>query len=689
MKRSGSDLVLAFFVVAVAVMLLVPLPTWLLDILLASNLGFALLLLLVGLSSASALSLLSFPAILLLTTLYRLSLSVASTRLILTQGDAGRVIEAFGTLLVRGEVLVGLVLFLIITIVNFIVIARGSSRVSEVAARFALDALPGKQLAIDADLRSGLMTPDEAQARREDLRRESQLYGSMDGAMKFVQGDAIAGLFIIAVNIFAGIYLGVRGGLTFSEAIETYTRLTVGDGLVHQIPAILISICAGIVVTRVSSGEGATLGKDLGAQIFTRPGVLLFSGAVVAFFGVLPGLPTMPFLLVGVSLAGAGAFAWRRASPLVRLSVSLPGGADGRVPLLGRVDHDGRLVVQVEAGLYSRLVRDDGSRIQAFWQRLGDDFVEACGFRTPLLNLVADDGLGMNNYRVLVSGAEVLAGQLIPDTICVQLSPDNARALGLDLVSETRLPHSGGRIFWAPQDRATRAVLEAAEMPYFEPLEYVCIQAVDFLRRHPEEVFGLTDVHQQLKSLEKKHPGLMSEVFREAFVNVSQLTEVLQELVRQGFSIRDFRSIVEQVAAFCGERGISLSDSSEFDPEDLIAYLRLHRRRAFVGALLTQRKTLKVVLLKEETSSQISDGVILGQSPSLALDPDALGALERQLGEILGPIRTRGLGPVSLLCATEVRPQVVKLLSVIEPLLRVVTFDQLEASTPVESIGAW
>lgn len=270
----NSDAMLALFVVAVAMMLLIPLPTPLLDLLLALNISFALLLLLVGLYMPNALALLAFPALLLLTTLFRLSLNVASTRLILSRGEAGRVIEAFGMFLIGGELVVGMVIFTIITIVNFIVIARGATRVSEVAARFALDALPGKQMAIDADLRAGLMSAEEARRRRDDLRKESQLYGAMDGAMKFVQGDAIAGFFIIITNILGGLYMGVHGGMGLGDALQRYTLLTVGDGLVSQIPALLISICAGIVVTRVSSGENRTLGSELGMQLFQSPFLL-------------------------------------------------------------------------------------------------------------------------------------------------------------------------------------------------------------------------------------------------------------------------------------------------------------------------------------------------------------------------------------------------------------------------------
>ena len=303
-----SDVFVAVFVLCIALLLLVPLPTMLLDFLIAFNIGFSLLLLLIGLSLQNALSLLTFPTLLLLSTLFRLSLNVASTRLILSEGEAGDVIRSFGTFLISGKLAVGLIIFLIITVVNFIVIARGASRVSEVSARFVLDSLPGKQMAIDSELRMGTISAEEAKLKREELRKESQLFGSMDGAVKFVQGDAIAGIFITFVNIFGGMYLGIKNGLSFEDAVQTYTMLTVGDGLVTQIPALFISICAGIIVTRVSSGKDSTLGSDLFSQVLKNKKIIYFVSFAILIFGTLPGLPFLPFLLTSLLLIAAGYF---------------------------------------------------------------------------------------------------------------------------------------------------------------------------------------------------------------------------------------------------------------------------------------------------------------------------------------------------------------------------------------------
>jgi type III secretion protein V len=293
-----ADVILVALVVSITAMLIVPLPTILLDVLLVINISFSILLLLVGLYLPNSAALYTFPTILLLSTLFRLGLNVASSRLILSQGDAGQVIESFGTFLIRGQIVVGIIIFTIVTIVNFIVISKGATRVSEVAARFALDSLPGKQTAIDNDARAGVISADEARRKRDDLRRDSQLYGSMDGAMKFVQGDAVAGFFIILTNIIGGVYMGLSAGMPLAEAVQSYTVLTVGDGLVTQIPGLLTSICAGIIVTRVSSVDVSTLSTDLRVQLFSQPITLLITGGILIVFAALPGVPAFPFLLV-------------------------------------------------------------------------------------------------------------------------------------------------------------------------------------------------------------------------------------------------------------------------------------------------------------------------------------------------------------------------------------------------------
>ena len=689
-----SDLVLALFVVAITAMLLVPLPTALLDVLLAANISFALLLLLVGLYMPNALALLAFPSLLLLTTLFRLALNVASTRLILSQGDAGRVIEAFGTFLIRGEVIVGVIIFTIITVVNFIVIARGASRVSEVAARFALDALPGKQMAIDSDLRAGLLRPEEAQRRREDLRKESQLYGAMDGAMKFVQGDAVAGFFIILTNIVGGLYLGVSHGMGFSEAVETYTVLTVGDGLVNQIPALLISICAGIVVTRVSSGENTTLGSDVGAQLFTRPGTVLFSGAVLFVIATLPGVPTVPFLLVGTGFVAVAYVLMRRHRAVVaagpELALDAPpravGGGGGGVAELEGPD-DSRILIILDSAVLARSYLAATERYRGWWEELRSDFYGEVGIRLPDLVVSSDERLVAGGYRVLINGTILDEGSVPLDAMLVEVAPDNADALGLEVIEPVDHPLSGQRVFWAKQSAAGRSIADAANLRVFDFFGFIGLRAAACLQRHPEEIFTLTEMHALLKVVESRHPGLLADVFKGNFINVARFTEIFQELIREGISVREYRQIIEAVATYCSR--YSSLEIDEFDLHEVVAFVRVARRRQFVPRLLSPRRTLRVVTLDAQLERVLEGAAVDAPELPLAIEPDALERYALELDAIIGPVRSRGVLPVAVLCSRELRHKVLNFMRTANRAVGVVTFEELDPTVGVEPVGIW
>ncbi|MFM1849160.1 MAG: hypothetical protein RL417_2634 [Pseudomonadota bacterium] len=693
-RTRRSDLILALFVVAITAMLLVPLPTPLLDVLLAANISFALLLLLVGLYMPNALALLAFPSLLLLTTLFRLALNVASTRLILSQGDAGRVIEAFGTFLIRGEVVVGVIIFTIITVVNFIVIARGASRVSEVAARFALDALPGKQMAIDSDLRAGLLRPEEAQRRREDLRKESQLYGAMDGAMKFVQGDVVAGFFIILTNIVGGLYLGMSGGMGFSDAVQTYTVLTVGDGLVTQIPALLISICAGIVVTRVSSGENTTLGTDVGSQLFTRPGTVLFSGAVLFVIAALPGVPTLPFLLVGLSFVAA-AFVLARRNNGVGGGVSsaasdstplaLVGGRGAIAELEG--PDEGRILMVLDGAVLSRLYRGAAERCTGWWRELQADFYADVGIRLPELVVSADERMIAGGYRIVVNGTTVEEGVIPLDVVLIEVSPDSADVLGLEVVEEVEHPLTGQRVFWARQTGATKAIADAANLRFVDFFGFLALRTAAFLQQNPEEIFTLTEMHALLKMVEGRHPGLLADVFKRNFVNVARFTEIFQELVREGVNVREYRQIIEAIATYCSR--YSSLEEDEFDLHEVVAFVRVARRRQFVSLLLSPRRTLRVVTLDGRLERLLESAAVDAPELPLAIEPDALERFAAELDALVGPVRQRGLLPIAVLCSRELRHKVLSFMRTSNRRVKVVTFEELDPAIGIEPVGVW
>ena len=344
-----NDLMLALLLVAIIVLIIMPMPTVLVDVLIALNMGISTILLMTAIYLKGPLEFSTFPSVLLVTTLFRLALSITTTRLILLQGDAGEIVYTFGNFVVGGNLTVGIVIFLIITIVQFLVITKGSERVAEVAARFSLDGMPGKQMSIDADMRGGAIDMEEAQKRRGLVEKESQLYGSMDGAMKFVKGDAIAGLIIIFVNIAAGVSIGVfTKGLPAGEALQLYSVLTVGDGLISQIPALLISITAGMIVTRVSTEEASDLGTEIGGQLMAKPKALLVGGGLLLGFGLVPGFPTLTFVFLAAVIGGGGIYQLRKAS-----KGNAEGDSGGGIPAMqaaasGKPDKNQRLDQQEE-----------------------------------------------------------------------------------------------------------------------------------------------------------------------------------------------------------------------------------------------------------------------------------------------------------------------------------------------------
>jgi type III secretion protein V len=690
-----SEVVLLAFVIAIAAMLIVPLPTPLLDVLLVVNISFSILLLLVGLYVANSASLYTFPTVLLLSTLFRLGLNVASSRLILSQGDAGRVIESFGTFLIRGEVVVGIIIFSIVTIVNFIVIAKGATRVSEVAARFFLDSLPGRQLVIDNDARAGVISAEEARQKRDHLRLESQLYGSMDGAMKFVQGDAVAGIFIIMVNIVGGIYMGISSGLSFADAAQTYTVLTVGDGLVTQIPSILTSICAGIIVTRVSSSETSTLGIDLRTQLFSQPVTLMVTALILVVFAVLPGIPAAPFLLVAATAVGAGVFLIKRERALpVRSGVA---GEYRRTGSSSDVRHergvreigDGALLLELDDAVLFKAYRGQLQRYNDAWQDFNEGFHSNVGMVLPDLSVAHNDLLAPSSYRVSHSGVEMVSGPVAADALLVEVSSCQAAVLGLPVLKEEDHPISGHRIFWTRNTPQIRGILDAGAVRSYDFFEYICLRIASFSLRHPEEFLSVTDVHSLLRQIEKRNPGLIAEGFGKEFVSVPRLTEVLHELVRQGVSIRDFRGVIEGVASYCSAHRVSLDDDAGVEVAEVVRHLRGNRRRQVLRRFLGSSQTLHVVSLSDEVERTLQDADFENKSLPVAVEAAVLDELMQGLSNVLKPVLEQGILPIALLCSNEVKEKVLSITRMTKQSLFVTTFEELDPSISVQQIGMW
>jgi type III secretion protein V len=670
-----ADGALAAFVVLLVGMMVVPLPTVLLDVLLASNIAIAVLLLLVALHLRDGLALSVFPTLLLVTTLYRLALNISSTRLILLQADAGSVIRAFGGFVVQGNYVVGAIVFLLLTIVQFVVIAKGSERVAEVAARFALDAMPGKQMSIDAELRAGAIGQGEARRRRLQLQRESALYGAMDGAMKFVKGDAIAGILVTGVNLLGGLGVGVgMRGMGVVPSLETYGLLTIGDGLVSQIPALLISTAAGVVVTRVAADEDdgaedrredaaasegtgveSSLGTDVGRQVFGDPRSLRIAAAFLVALALVPGLPMLPFSVLGAAfflLARAldGARRRRLASPLERAeqveSARETRARKERVPVVTPV------AVHLAPPLAARLVEDDGSSgplLDRALPALRDRLFDELGLSLPGVRVRADPALGADSdpgapdaqaYRLLWQEMPVDGGRLPLDAGWVQADPETLLEQGVRGAVRETAPDPLGRP--GPRSRVPESAAgELAELglPLEDAAEVIARHLERWVHRRAGDLVGLQEVQTLVDQLERVYPALVRNVVPRP-VPLALLADVLRRLAEEGVSIRPLREILEALAVHA---------PNERDPLALAELVRSALGRALTHRLLVDG-ALPVILLEAEVEEALADAIHTTPTGRyLALAPSLARELVAEARRLVEAAQDQGVGrPVFL-----------------------------------------
>jgi type III secretion protein V len=632
-----ADAVLAGIVIAVVALMIVPLPTWLLDLLIASNIAGSVVILLVSLYVSEALKIASFPTLLLITTLIRLALNVSSTRLILLQADAGEVIRAFGTFVVRGNYVVGAVIFLILTIIQFIVIAKGSERVAEVGARFALDAMPGKQMAIDAELRSGAIDGAEARARRRSLVRESQFYGAMDGAMKFVKGDVIASLLITVVNILGGLAIGVgQKGLEPVAALKRYGLLTIGDGLVTQIPALVIATGAGVLVTRVASEEADTpLGAELASQLFGQPQALRVGSFFVLLLALVPGLPTLPFLVIGALLLLGSRARTKTLRSTKERALNEPaqrrtsgGGAELRfVPVV------------TPWGL------DVSSDLAGF----EDDDVRGSEVRRPGLRsaLTAVREIVFRDLGVPLPAGRLLANDQLPSRHVV--------------LSIHEVP---ARVFAIPSEIVDNQIAE-----------YVVGQALAVLQGRAVDFLGIAETQSLLDELEQIAPATVRQVVPKP-VAVTLLADVLRRLAEERVNIRDLRAILEALA---------LVGNSERDPLNLAEFVRSQLRRPLTHALTQGARELSVVLLEPQIEEAVRSAVSRTPAGSfLTLAPAAARDIVSAVRRAVPP---GSEAPLVVLTQPDIRRFVRKLLELDLREARVVSYAELLPEVAIRPVG--
>ena len=668
------DILMSLGVVGVIMLMILPLPRFLLDLLLAFNITVSVIILLVGLQVRRPIEFSAFPSILLIVTLFRLSLNIASTRLILLHGNegaaaAGEVIRSFGNFVVGGNYTVGLVVFSILVVINFVVVTKGAGRVAEVAARFTLDAMPGKQMSIDADLNAGLINETEARRRRREIAEEADFYGSMDGASKFVRGDAMAAIIIVLVNIIGGLTIGVlQQGMSPGLAAQTYTLLTVGEGLVAQIPALFISTAAGIVVTRAAAD--ADLGLQITRQMLLSPKTVGTAAGILLALGVVPGLPHLAFLGLG---AGAAWLAYRLSqeakAPAESAPVSVAPQAESATPQLAPLD---LMEVQVGYGLIGLVEGKHGTALLDRIKGLRKQFADTMGFLLPPIHIRDNLQLRPNEYAVMLKGVELTKADVLPSHV-LAIDPGTAQR-GLIHGVATKEPAFGLPALWVPE--ATREQAQLAGYTVVDASSAIATHLSEIIKRHGHELLGRQEVQSLLDELAKAHPKLVEELIP-TLLPLGTVVRVLGNLLREGIPIRDLRSIIEALADHA---------NTTKDPELLTEMARQALGRTITRQYQAPDGTLPVITLDPRLDRSLSEqAAAIPQGGMLNLDPGLSHTLLAAMKQTVERVAARGHQPV-LLCSPALRRHIRRLTDRILHAVPVVGFNELDSMVRLQSL---
>jgi type III secretion protein V len=680
----SSDLLLAILVIAILMMLIFPLPPSVIDVLIAINLSVSICLLFVALYIQKAIQLSMFPSLLLLTTLYRLGVNIASTKQILLKANAGHIIFAFGDFIVGGNYVVGGVVFLIITIVQFIVVTKGAERVAEVAARFTLDAMPGKQMSIDADMRAGLIDQQQARELRLGLTKESQLYGAMDGAMKFVKGDAIAGIVIAAINIVGGLIIGVMmHGMSLTHSAKIYTLLSIGDGLVSQIPALMIAITAGIVTTRVSSEKkDAHLGKEISEQILKQPKALMIASGTLFLIAWIPGFARWPFLLLSIIIGITGYIFFTKAQKIAAKETAgitpMQTDIEGHT-MVGGAPEDYALtlpvVLEVGTAVSSMLRKDKQglSFIDQMIPKMRHTLYQDLGVRFPGVHVRTDSpALEPGEYAVHLNEVPIVRGKLVLKHVLTNESEETLRRYNIPVtLSKGSL---GMPAVWV--DEKYVPILQKAHIRFWTGLEVLILHLSKFYRQYANEFIGIQEVRAILEFIEKSFPDLIKEVTR--LVPLQKLTEILRRLVQEQISIKDLRTILEALSEWA---------QTEKDTVLLTEYVRSSLKRYISYKYSLGQTVLSVYLLDPEIEDMVRGAIKQTSAGSyLALDPDSVQLILHSLRTTIKPTPPGGQPPV-LLTAIDARRFVRKLIEGEFPELPVLSYQEIVPEIRIQPLG--
>jgi flagellar biosynthesis protein FlhA len=675
-----SDLGLAIGIMAILVVLILPLPTWLLDISLAFSLSFSILILMTAVFIRKPLEFSAFPAVLLITTMLRLALNLASTRLILGHGNegtlaSGYVIQAFGRLIMQGNFVIGLIVFAILIIVNFVVITKGSGRIAEVAARFSLDAMPGKQMAIDADLSAGLIDEKEAKARRKTIESESNFFGAMDGASKFVRGDAIAGLLIVAINIIGGIIIAVaQKGMSFSDATHTFTLLSVGDGLVSQMPALIVSTAAGLMVSKAGV-EGAT-DKALMGQLSFYPQGLGMAAAVMGVVALLPGRPTLVF---GALSAATGALAYyafkrrdaRQASEEAQEAKAKAEAQPKEEPIATALAMD-LLRVELGYGLLPLINDVQGHRITDQIKALRRQLAQEMGFVMPAVRILDNMQLGANEYRILVKEVESGKGELFPGSYLVM----DPKGLPIDLPGT----HTTEPAFGLPATWISGSLREEASFRGFtvvDPGTVLTTHLTEVLKNHMAELLSYAETKKLLDDLPPENKKLVEELIPSQ-ISVTGVQRVLQTLLSERVSIRDLPTILEGVAEAVGHTKNALY---------ITEHVRARLARQLCHANLSPGGYLPLLALSPAWEQAFSESIVgQGEERQLAMAPSQLQQFIQTVRERFEEATAKNEVPI-LLTSPQIRPFLRSIVERFRPQTVVMSQNEIHASVRLRTLG--
>ena len=669
-SASRSNIILAVGLVIVLATLLVRMPTPLLDMLLACSISLSIAILIITLSSKEAIELSAFPSLLLFVTLFRLSLNVAATRLILLQGDAGKIIQTFGDFVAGGSFIVGMVIFLIIFVIQFIVVTKGAERISEVSARFTLDAMPGKQMAIDADLNAGAITEAQANERRAKIVKESEFYGAMDGASKFIRGDAKAGILITAVNIIGGIAMGYTRGMSVYDAVKIYSILAIGDGLVSQIPSIIISVSSAFLVTKISSQH--SVGQDLSKQLLKTSQPLKIASFVIAAIALVPGLPSIPFLLLAAGVALAGRAVAKSEKDRKVKSEAQPQKVDAnKQPVEDLLDVDG-ISVQVGVRLINMVDPNKKSTILDRIGALRRKFAQQLGIIMPLVRLRDNINLEPNAYEIRLFDHTVAKGKLEPGMF---LAMDSGAVQTKVQGMETTEPVYGLPALWISE--ADKEKAELSGYTVIDPESVFITHLSETLKKHAGELLTREDVQLLVNRLRKTQPSLVGEVVGE-LVPVGILQRVLKNLLANEIPIREFAAILEALGEYA---------SKTKNTDILTEMVRKHLSRTITDRYKDENGKISAIALEPQLEHQMTSSLRKdGDMPNLSLPAETAMDVSTKIAHAWKEAMNKGRDRIVLLCDSRLRHSLASMLTRAVPQLPVIAYDEIVLGTEIEPV---